>query len=416
MDNMKWLLGIIVSMMVGCAAADSAGSGTRGKGAGPGGAATPGNGSAGASAAAPTDGFDNSSGPSPDFGSSGPLVPDGGACEVGKICYAGKDPDENNCGTLRLESNVKVTRSPGNLLVIFDQSGSMEEAWGTGGSKLQAAQNALVQALTPLQDSLTVGAIFFPTQICILAPPMGGAVAPIDAAGQIPFQPGPQFLTAWQNHWSTLGAGLGVGTPMQEAFDRADIAIQNATLDGPLVVVAFTDGQPNCFPVDGFGTNLAGIPTDTEPNRAASWLANRMIKTYMVGLPGGQGVQILNDVAVSGGTMQYIVPDDPAQLQMKLAEVVQETVKMGFDSCSVTLTPAANPPEKLMMIVDENGTRQNVPHDAGTNASWTISDDGTQVEITGGLCDDAKGGRFDAITFEYGCPDVPPPPTLPPVE
>src|SRR6185436_9588722 len=110
----------------------------------------------------------------------------------------------------------------------------------------------------------------------------------------------------------------------------------------------------------------------------------------------------------SGGTMQYIVPDDPTQLEMKLREVVEETVKMGFDSCSITLTPAANPPEKLLMVVEEAaGMRQQVPHDAGNNAGWTISNDGTQVEITGGLCDDAMAGRFSKITFEYGCPDVP---------
>ena len=37
------------------------------------------------------------------------------------------------------------------------------------------------------------------------------------------------------------------------------------------------------------------------------------------------------------------------------------------------------------------------------------------VQIQGGLCDDAMAGRFNSITFEYGCPDVPPPPPLPAV-
>ena len=79
--------------------------------------------------------------------------------------------------SLRLEIELKSIR---NVLIVFDQSGSMGETWaGTGGSKLAAATNALEQAFTPLQDLLTAGAIFFPTFACIpaLPPPAGGAVA-----------------------------------------------------------------------------------------------------------------------------------------------------------------------------------------------------------------------------------------------
>ncbi len=332
-------------------------------------------------------------------------------CEVGVFC-APTEPDPDNCGTLRLESDVEVTRTPGNLLVIFDQSGSMDDGWGaTGTSKLQAAQMALVNAITPLQDMLTVGAIFFPTFDCVpfLPPPPGtGAVAPIDGPGQIPFQAGPQFLSAWQQHWTAPRTGLGIGTPMQEAFDRADVAIQNAMLEGSMAVVAFTDGEPNCFP----DPNISG-PTMLEPQRASGWLSSLSIQTHVVGLPGAGGVQILDQVAQSGGTGTYILPDDPAQLEAVLSQVVQETVMMGFDSCSISLTPAADVPEELLMIVEEPDVgKQQVPRDRG----WSLSDDGVQVEITGALCDDAMGGRFSSITFEYACPEAPPPPPLPPVE
>jgi hypothetical protein len=422
---MRWLYGLIGLVAAGCAG-DAAGDDPRmGSGSSGSGASSSGGGGKGGSGSTGTPGTD-------EFGNpiGGPTPPDpmsfqpvaGTGCQVGMFCPS-TDPDPTDCGSLRLETDVEVTRTPGNLLVIFDQSGSMDQPWGMGGSKLQSAQNALVQALTPLQDDLTVGALFFPTAACIpfFAPPPMGSVQPIDGPQQIPFQPGPQFLTAWQAHWGNRPPGDNIGTPMQEAFDRADVAIKGATLTGQTLVVAFTDGEPNCFPYDdGVGampaTTITGIPTMTEPMHAAEWLSTSMIKTYMVGLPGANGVQILNDVAVSGGTMQYIVPDDPTQLEMKLREVVEETIKSGFNSCSISLNPAANPPEKLLMLVEEGGMLQNVPHEAGADgAGWTINDDGTHVEITGALCDDAMGGRFTAITFEYGCPDVPPPPTLPPV-
>jgi hypothetical protein len=353
---------------------------------------------------------DASVGVGPTSGSGGTAVAGDGGCVVGQFCEP-TDPDPDNCGTLRLETDVEVTRTPGNLLVIFDQSASMDQDWAGAGSKLQAAQAALVQALTPLQDSLTVGAIFFPSVLCIPFLP-GAAVQPIEGPNQIPFQAGAQFLTAWNQHWATRPLGDNIGTPMQEAFDRADVAIQNSTLTGQLVVVVFTDGEPNCFPDPA----MTMVPTMVEPERAASWLASGMIKTYMVGLPGAQGVPILDQVAQSGGTMQYILPDDPTQLEMKLREVVQETVRTGFNSCSINLTPAADLPDELLMLVEENGLTQQVPRDAGGSSGWTISPDGAQVEIVGKLCEDAMGGRFSAITFEYACPNVPPPPPLPPVE
>jgi hypothetical protein len=143
---------------------------------------------------------------------------------------------------------------------------------------------------------------------------------------------------------------------------------------------------------------------------------NKNIKTYVVGLPGAAGVDILNNVAVSGGTMQYILPDDPAQLEAKLKEVVSETVKMGFDSCSINLKPAADPADKLLMVVEEKGMRSRVDRMLSADAGWTITSDGTHVEITGKLCEDAKAGRFDSITFEYGCKELPPlPPPMGPM-
>jgi hypothetical protein len=245
-----------------------------------------------------------------------------------------------------------------------------------------------------------------------LPPPPGGAVQPITGPNQIPFQPGPQFLQALNAHFANRPPLDNLGTPMQEAFDRADVAIKSAALTGQLVVVAFTDGQPNCFPDPA----ITMVPTMVEPMRAADWLASSNIKTYMVGLPGGQGVQILNQVAMSGGTMQYIIPDDPKALEDKLREVVMETIDVGFDSCVIALDPAAEVPDKLHLVVEEKGVLQDVPRDLATDAGWTITADGITVELTGRLCEDAMAGRFTKVTFQYGCVDLPPLPPPPPVE
>lgn len=341
-----------------------------------------------------------------------PGEPDAGSrCQPGVFCPPDM-VDGDGCGSLELESDVEVLTTPGNLLVVFDQSGSMNDSWGNT-NKLRAAQQALAGALEPLQDSLTVGAILFPTLLCIpfLPPAMGGHVAPINSPLQISFRPGAQFLAAWNALWPN-GRGDGVGTPVNEAMDRAAVALQEAagTLTGITAVMLFTDGEPNCFP----DAALQGIPTALETVHAANWLSSDpSIRTYVVGLPGSNGVQILNDIAVAGGTMSYITPDDPAVLAAKLNEIVQSTVKRGFDSCTLTLNPAAEVADKLQIVVDEPGVgEQYIPRDLGNGAGWSITADGSTVELLGAVCDDAKAGRFAKVKFEYGCLE---PPMIPPI-
>jgi hypothetical protein len=324
-------------------------------------------------------------------------------CKVGEFCPGSED----GCGSLRLETDVHVTAS-GNLLIVFDQSVSMQGDWQMT-TKIAAARDALVGAITPLQDQLTVGALFLPTASCLPRTPAGGAVAPIEASTQIDFMAGVDFLQAWDEHWAMLGDAVGTGTPLNEAFDRAELALQTALttrdLRGQLGVVVFTDGEPNCVP----NPDVTGVPTLPEPERAAAWLTQG-IRTYVVGLPGARGVMVLDEIAQSGGTMTYLTPDDPAALEATLTEVVEEQITRTFASCSIALDPAAEFPDQLQLFVEENGTSQEVPRTIGNDPAWTIDKDGSRVELVGQLCADAEAGRFDSFTFEHGCERPPPPP------
>jgi hypothetical protein len=339
---------------------------------------------------------------------AGPALSDAGACMDGKFCPP-TNPDQG-CGTLSLATSVKRVTMPGNVLVLFDQSASMIEPWGTT-TKIDAAATALVSAFTPLQDQLTIGALFFPSVLCAGITLQGGAVAPIDGNGQIPFVPGPQFLQQFNDHVAAMGA-LGVGTPLNEAFDRADVAISNARgamppqLTGKLVVVLFTDGDPTCFPDQA----LTGIPTKPEVDWAAQWQANG-ITTHVVGLPGAMGATLLPQIAQSGGSMDIISPDTPMDLETKLRSIVEQIVTMGIDSCEIDLTPPTSAPEKLQLVVEEQGMAglEDVPHDLGGAAGgWTIDAAGAHVQLQGAFCDSAKAGKFSKLTFEFGCKDIPP--------
>jgi hypothetical protein len=206
-----------------------------------------------------------------------------------------------------------------------------------------------------------------------------------------------------------LGGGF-LGTPVGESFDRAAVGLEQsaAMLTGVTAIMLFTDGAPTCFP----DAAAQGIPTKLETEHAAAWLAQG-IKTYVVGLPGAAGVQLLNDIAVAGGTGAYITPDDPAVLEAKLNEIVLSTVKMGFDSCTLALDPPAEVVEKLQIVVNDTMSGPAyIPRDLGGGAGWSITPDGRTVELLGQVCEDAMSGRFSSVKFEYGCDE---PPEIPPI-
>ena len=342
-----------------------------------------------------------------------------GECMVGQFC-PGREADSDVCGTLTFESEQKVTRHPGNVLLVFDRSQSMGDLWN-GQARWQAAGAAIQRALEPLTpDIAKAAAVFFPTPgedggcidptgiACIFVPLNQCGVGASMATQHIDFRDGATFLTTFQTPDPTFMAmpyapvPLGF-TPLMEGLQQAQNALQAIQLDGQTVVVVVTDGEPNCM------WNAATA------NQIVSGWYSQGISTHVIGLPGiaGLGPQLLNQLAQAGGTNQYITPQDPGALETALRMIVSETVKMGFDSCDISLNPAVTEREKLLMIASEPGIgRQNVPKDFG----WTLNPDGTQVTLSGPLCDDAKRGRFSEITFEYGCPDVPVPPPLPPIE
>jgi hypothetical protein len=345
--------------------------------------------------------------------------PDAGdGCEVGKFC-APKEPDSNNCGKLDLKTNTKTIDKPGNVLVVFDRSGSMEADWN-GTPKYQAAGNALIAAVTPIKDLVTMAGMFFPSAPtmgdtncpmgCNVADPIHWIPGPgacclngvagscdvntIDQPDQIDFSKADDFITRLPMQWHLAGA---TGTPLQLGVERAAAAISSKMFADPLIVIVMTDGEPNC------NTDPAMVLSQITAWKAAG------IATHVVGLPGAQAAaDTLNMIAQAGGTDKYIDPADPMELENRLRTVISSTVKTGFESCTFELEPKAEVPEKLHLIVTQNGMEADVARDLSKDAHWSINGDGNKVELEGQLCDLAKDGTFERIRFVFGCVDTPP--------
>jgi hypothetical protein len=345
---------------------------------------------------------------------------DGGAdCEPGKFCEP-KGPD-GDCGSERVDTDFKQVQKPGNVLVIFDRSGSMDADWN-GTPKYQSAGNAIIAALTPLKDLLTIGGVFFPSVdpnacACNVVDPLHWIPGPqacclngignscfvsdIAAMDQIKFGPASEYITALPMQWRLAMAN---GTPLQAGVARGAEALAGTMLDGPVAVIVITDGEPNC------NTDVNAVTQQVQ-----MW-KDKGIPTHVIGLPGAQdAADTLNVLAMTGGTEKYVDPMNSTELETKIRSILTSTIRAGFDSCTFHLDKDTMVPEKLHLVITEQGKDKDVPRDLssqmnwGDGAGWNINKEGNTVEITGRLCDLAKEGAYESIRFDYGCVELPPP-------
>jgi hypothetical protein len=346
-------------------------------------------------------------------------------CVMGQFC-AVHEPDQQLCGTLELEATVMNVQQHGNILVVFDRSGSMETVWGSL-PKYRSAGEALIGALKPLQSQLTVGGVFFPSLAMMAAPttpnnacpkgcdpfnidhwlPTGAGcclpvaqtvidpcpVNPISQPDQLDFAPASSFVNMLPLHWSLNDPTGSAGTPLERGIQRAAEAIGARKFAEKLVVLVITDGEPNC------GTNEQRVL-----DQVMAWRRTN-IATYVVGLPGAQpAADFLTQLAKAGGTASYIDPKDPAELQARLRQVVNATVRTGLSSCTIALGTTAPARDRLQLIITQGGKPDSVP----SGPQWMINEAGDSVTLQGDLCQKAMAGSFDELRFEFGCPSVPP--------
>jgi hypothetical protein len=192
------------------------------------------------------------------------------------------------------------------ILLVFDKSGSMAQAWDDRG-KWQIASDALMYGMQGVLDNLTVGAIFFPQ-------PFDCQVVPLEDELQIQFTNGHNFVERWN---ATAAVEIPQGsTPLGLAFEMADRAIRQARDLGLLQqrfrVLVVTDGEPNC------ATNPESLVS-----YAASW-RELGVETHVLGLPGSQtAADLLDRIALGGGTNVYVAPGDAEELEDTFYEAVR---------------------------------------------------------------------------------------------
>lgn len=194
------------------------------------------------------------------------------------------------------------------VLVLFDRSVSMSDQW-EGQPRWKVAGRAFMNGMAGYEESVTLGAIFFPQAAeC--------DVAPLSDPRQIQFQAGTRF----KQHWEAFPQNRfpSGGTPLGPAFEEANAVIEEVEdygLIGPgrrFRVAVVTDGKPNC---------------GTDPERvfflARNWVA-RGVEISVIGLPGSsEAATFLDELAQIGGANRHVAPVDQNEAESSFAVVVK---------------------------------------------------------------------------------------------
>ncbi|HVU00167.1 MAG TPA: hypothetical protein VHE30_00395 [Polyangiaceae bacterium] len=346
--------------------------------------------------------------------------------------------EDASCG----ESSVVAKPKPVNVLLVIDESGSMQdEPTGFSTDKWSALKSALGTTLAAVQNDLSFGLELYPYPKDPKAPI---AVDCTDNCCEMPDAPGIQIpveagKTAVGKITTALDlGGPGGGTPTALALSRAlDYFTTGAgkSLVGDRYVLLATDGGPDCD--EGLTctaaectTNLDGecpLPSngnccDPQFGGAAakarcldaagtkaqvSALAAKGVKTFVVGIPGAEIYgSSLDEFAVAGGEENPNGPPkyfavDAAGGTQGLATVLGSITKNLVTTCRLALEE--NPPDinKLNVLVD--GDR--VPKGAdGWNVDTSTSP--PTIALLGSTCAKVEAEGAESVQVLYGCKSV----------
>jgi len=305
------------------------------------------------------------------------------------------DSDTDVCD----EQSFSIQFTPTRLMILLDNSGSMDSGGIFADSKWVQAQDALTTLLAAW-DGLAqteFGFDVFPDFECsgfccdvshavVADCTLGAEQDLIDLIGAAPPPPG-EFDTP-------LCDGMDV-------FNDPAYAPGFTGGDGAKYLLVVSDGQEECNG-GGYTEKCGSAPGYPGAVAIVGDLLTSGIKTFVVGFGSGVDATQLNVIAASGGTgyPNYLVASDGAQLQAALESIAAEVV-----SCEYAIDePAATAdPDQVNFYFDEEVVGYD--EDCQDGAGWTWgNDDHTLVVFCDEACQELQSGEVEEVSAKFGCP------------
>jgi hypothetical protein len=307
-------------------------------------------------------------------------------------CLDGEDDDGDDTtdpppdGTCTSYPFATGTALAPRILLVVDRSGSMDRAAeGFDGTKWTAAVDTLSAVAVQLEATTELGLMYYPLgadeEACT-----GGSFVDVNIA--------PNSADAIQS--SLRDNFPDGGTPTAPTLLAASTVLSNLpSSGGQRAVVLVTDGGPNCNGTLDYNSCRCVSPNsddcrdpdggayncldDNNTLNAASTVNTNGFPVFVLGLPGTESfVDVLQGMAVAGGTSNYYPATSSASLASSLEDIA---IRVG--SCRFDLPSAASADQLSVTVggagVGRDGLRVN---------GWDLVDVDT-IELFGSTCQQA---------------------------
>lgn len=335
---------------------------------------------------------DGSCGAGHSCAANGKCVPGGG---IDPNIDAGNDDVPDGC----VKDEVKVSSPIPTVVMLIDQSGSMDQQFGNG-NRWNVLRDALIDKSTgiisTLESKVRFGLALY-TSVGGFGSDMPPKTCPIITAV-------PPAL----NNYAAITAKYlpddwKGDTPTGESIEAAVKILDGVSEEGPKVLVLATDGEPDTCadpnPGDQMGHDVARALSVSNVQNAFA----KKITTYVISVGNEVGKDHLRAVANAGQglavdvdtTNRYYLANDQAELAAAFDSIVA-----GVRSCVFTLngTVAADRADtgsvvldgKFLIYSDKDGWRLNSP---------------SELELQGAACAALKKSGDHDLKIDFPCGD-----------
>jgi hypothetical protein len=305
------------------------------------------------------------------------------------------DTDDEVCSA----QDFKIEYSPTRLMILLDNSGSMDDGIFGGASKWKQAKSALTTLLTTWNGTgqIEFGFDVFPDFqckgfCCDVSNPVVADCAVnaeqtlINMIGQAPAPPG-EFDTP-------LCDGMNM-------FNTPSYAPAFVAADATRYLLVVSDGKEECNG-GGYSTSCGKGPNFPGAAKIVSDLLNSGIKTYVIGFGSGVDAKQLNVIAQAGGTGEssYFNANNGTQLQQVFESIASSVVSCMYE---IDAPDASADPDQVNFYFDDELVYNDDGCAKGQGWTWTDATH-TKVEFCKAACDQLQGGQVDVVSAQFGCP------------
>jgi hypothetical protein len=363
-------------------------------------------------------------------------VVDGGQGPVVVISFDGGDGGVASCGG----DAVRASQKDVNLLLVFDQSGSMLDTNSDGVDRWTLLTEATASTLDSVSDKMSLGLELYPHRMgdpipsscaeegsCCEVPEAGDAIVVPIAPGT---EAGPDILDTLSA--ATPAGGTPTAAALQLALDYFTSG-DGKDLSGDRAILLVTDGGPMCntdltCQADTCTVNIDGDCPDVVDNCCdASFEASHLcldedgpreqiealyaagVRTAVMGIPGTSAyADQLDAYARAGGlessdgdTSYYAITEAGGleALEAALTAITRQLVQ----TCVLELDEPPPDPNKVNVRIEG----EFVPQQGADGWELDVPDAGpATVTLKGETCERVEADGVESISVLFGCPTI----------